>query len=379
MPAAHGGGIASSFLLGLLTENGGGGGHGRRAALPSALVKCEDDAVPKPVLVPAPACLDSGEDCSSKEDFAKLQKFAAAVDESMAEPLKAARKSGENFLRRSCDFRYAEYENKGELLENTYGPKGPLLPGGSYLFEMRRWADAAFMLHRACNRGAGGCQSLMEYLKEHPEDDLAPGGIHGKAGSRVYNELRKVCEVGKSRSPVPNDGPVWCQTDTGLCEQKSCKKWWRKVHNGKAEPWLDDRIEYDDLKEACSWIEQKKPTSRELNAYQKKVQEQTLDDKVNFCKPRWIEGYCERKSSRPRFSQCTMENGKWCKHGRVFEGSDLDETAEWKESFKEKPVTVEKQIAPLLALPMPSALLASAQPPRSRRAQASTSRYESFL
>jgi len=225
-----GGGLFSSAVLGVLSETGVTG-HGRRVA--TSWVSCEDDPKPKTVTVAAPSCIDSGENCSSEEDLKKLQKFAAAVDSAMEEDLKAIKKARVRFLRRSCDFQYAQAEDKGELLENTYGPKGPLLPGGSYLFELRRWADAAFMLHRQCNRGMGGCQSLIEYLKEHPEDDIAPGGVHGKAGSKIFTELRKACEVGKTRSPVPNDGPVWCQTDTGLCEQQSCKKWWRKIHNGK--------------------------------------------------------------------------------------------------------------------------------------------------
>jgi len=376
MAAASGGGgsLASSFLLGLLTESGSVGGHARRVALPSALLKCEDDPAPKAVTVPAPTCIDSGENCSSREDLLKLQKFAQAVDEGMAEELKKIKKGRETFLRRACDYRYAEYEDKGELLENTYGPKGPLLPGGSYLFELKRYSDAAFLLHRACNRGMGGCQSLIEYLRDHPEDDLAAGGSHGRAGSKVYNELRKACEVGKSRSPVPNDGPAWCDPETGLCEQKSCKKWWSDKHHGHAVPWVDDRTEYDDLKETCNWIEHVKPTSRELNKYQLKVQDDTLQDKINFCRPKWVDGYCERKGDKPRFGQCTMEDGKWCKAGRVFPDSEQDDTAEWSETFKEKPVTVE-MAPPLLALPMPSELVA----PATGRRRPRMSRYHSFF
>lgn len=381
-----GGGSASSILLNLLAEHGGSGGHARRAAMPTSWVRCEDDPPPKPIRVPAPSCIDSGENCSSRQDVTKLQAFAQAVDEGMADDLKAIKKARQTFLRRSCDYRYAEFEAKGELLENTYGPKGPLVPGGSYLYELRKWADAAFMLHRSCNRGLGGCQSLLEYLKDHPEDDVAPGGMHGKAGSKIYNELRLACEVGKTRSPVPNDGPAWCSMDTGLCEQKSCKKWWRKVHMGKLEPWVDDRLEYDDLKEVCNWIEHSKPTSRELNKYQTKVQEETLKDKINFCKPKWIEGYCPKTKDAPRFGQCTMEDGKWCKHGRVFGDSDggpsdLDDTARWEEPFKEKPVTVEgASMPPLLLLgrlPPPSELLKRDLEHAGRKVPAS--RYHSFL
>jgi len=382
MPAAAGGGgLASSFVLGLLADKSNFGGHGRKGVSPTALLQCDGDPPTKAVTVPAPPCIDSGENCSSKEDIKKLQAFAKAVDDSMKDDIKEIKTARQTFLRRACDYRYAEYEAKGELLENTYGPKGPLLPGGSYLFEMKRWSDAAFMLHRACNRGLGGCQSLIEYLKDHPEDDVAPGGVHGKAGSQIYTELRLACEVGKSRSPVPNDGPAWCQLDTGLCEQRSCKKWWRKIHEGKLEPWVDDRNEYDDLKEVCNWIEHKTPTSRELNKYQLKVQNDTLDEKLHYCHPRWIEGYCPKKKGKPDFGQCTMEDGKWCKNGRIFEDSDLDETATWEEKFKEKKITVEGGwMPPLLQMPTASELRAAA---RQEAAQAgrrpSMSSYREFL
>jgi hypothetical protein len=329
--------------------------------------------------VPAPSCIDSGEDCSSKNDFVEFTKFAKAVDDSMEEPLKEIREARQTFQRRACDFRYAEYESKGKLLENTYGPKGPLVPGGSYLFELRRWADAAFMLHRACNRGFGGCQSLLEYLKDHPEDDVAPGGQHGKAGSKVYTEFRKACQVGKTRSPVPNEEPVWCQMDTGLCEQKSCKKWWRSVHHGLTEPWVDDRVEYTDLKEVCNWIEHNKPTPQELNVYQRKVQSDTIDEKSTFCRPKWIEGYCENKSDKPRFGQCTLQDGKWCPHGRVFPNSEQDDTANWQEEFKEKTVTVEKQVMPELLLPLPMAFYSAGTTVHNKQRRVTTSQQMDFL
>jgi len=378
MPVVPGGGLFSGAALGLLSECAVTG-HGRRAAHPASFVRCEDDPKPRTVTVAAPACVEGGENCSSKQDLAKLQKFAAAVDDSMQEELQAIKKARERFLRRSCDFQYAEHEDKAELLANTYGPKGPLVPGGSYLFELRRWADAAFMLKRQCNRGMGGCQSLLEYLKGHPEDDLAPGNLHGRAGSKVYNELRKACEVGKTRSPVPNDGPVWCDPETGLCEQRSCKKWWSKIHFGAKEPWIDDRLEYNDLKEACAWMENHTPTSQELNKYQGGVQTASLEQKINFCRPRWIDGYCESGDSKNRFGQCTLQDGKWCKNGQVFPDSENDETSGWAEAFKEKPITVEpsRSLAPspLLAalLPPPSALTTTSQerPIVSRRPSAS--------
>jgi len=371
------GGLGNS-LLSLLGDKAFGQGHGRQA-LPSALLKCEGDPQPGAVLVPPPSCLDSGEDCSGKNDFAEIQTFAKAVDESMKKELKALKKARATFMRRACDFRYAEYEMKGDVLENTYGPNGPLLPGGSYLYELRRWADAAYMLHRACNRGFGGCQSLLDYLKDHPEDDVAPGGQHGKVGSKVYTELRKACEVGRTRSPVPNDGPVWCQLDTGLCEQKSCKKWWRQVHHGKAEPWVDDRIEYNDLKEACHWIYNERPTPQELNKYQQQVQEKTLDEKINFCRPKWIEGYCVHKKDKARYGKCTMEDGKWCPHGRIMPGSEMDDTANWKELFPEKKVTVEKGMMPSFAPPSLAALSIQDRRLVVVSKKSNRSRHQSFL
>lgn len=386
MPVVPGGGFFNGAPLGLLSECAVTG-HGRRAAHASSFVRCDDDPRPRTVTVAAPACIESGENCSSEQDLAKLQKFAAAIDDSMQDELAAMKKARERFLRRSCDYQYAEHEDKAELLANTYGPKGPLLPGGSYLFELRRWADAAYMLHRQCGRGMGGCQSLIAYLKDHPEDDLAPGNMHGKAGSKVYTELRKACDIGKTRSPVPNDGPVWCDPETGLCEQKSCRKWWRKIHLGAKEPWIDDRLEYNDLKEACSWIENHTPTSRELNKYQGGVQTASLEQKINFCRPRWVEGYCEStKDSKHRSGQCTLKDGKWCKNGQIFPDSENDDTSGWAEPFKEKPVTAEpsRSLAPspLLAalLPSPPALtVSSPEGQLSGSGRPCASRYREFL
>jgi hypothetical protein len=386
--ALGGGGLTSSFLLGFLLDRGAGR-PGGRVALPSAWVQCEGDNHSKPISVAAPACLEGGDNCSSTPDHKKLQEFAKAVDDGLEDDLKEIKNARQTFLRRACDYRYAEIEDKGELLQNTYGPRGPLLPGGSYLFEMRRWADAAFMLHRSCNRGMGGCQSLIDYLKEHPEDDIGPGGAHGKVGSKIYDELRLACEVGKTRSPVPNDGPAWCHVDTGLCEQKSCKRWWRRAHGSKSEPWVDDRVEYDALKEACSWIEKSRPTSRDLNKYQKKVEESAIQEQIDFCRPKWVEGYCSNTKDVPRFGQCTLSDGKWCKNGRIFSSdsggsSNLNDTGRWEEPFKESPVSVENgSMPPLLLLgrlPMPSELATAARGTFAVQVKRpATSRYHSFL
>merc|ERR1712232_838112 len=116
------------------------------------------------------------------------------------------------------------------------------------------------------------------------------------------------------------------------------------------------------LKQVCHWIEQKKPTSAELNKYQHKVQDQALDDKINFCKPRWIEGFCPRHKDKAKFEQCTLPDGKWCKHGRVFPGTEDDDTAKWSEPFPEKKVTVDKGFMPLILVPpMPRELSRASQ------------------
>jgi len=345
-------GLATATVLDVLQS-----GHGSTRGFQTSFVKCPADARPKFVKVPAPPCIDGGLDCSGKEDFTQLRDFAKSVDESMKDQLDEAKQMRLKFERKVCDFRYTEFENKGELLNNTYGPKGPLMPGGSYIYDMRRWADSILMLYRGCNRGYGGCSSLINYLRDHPEDDVGAGGQHGKAGSKVFNELRKACEVGKTRAPIPNDSPVWCFESTGLCEQRSCKTWWRKVHDGASEPWVDDRVEYDQLKNACDWIENKEPTNAELDKYQREVKEKALQDKMDFCVPKWIEGYCPHKAHVEKFGECELKDGASCKHGRIFPGTEEDATEDWKEIFPEEEVDVEEKGMPLQLL-----LLALARP-----------------
>ena len=41
------------------------------------------------------------------------------------------------------------------------GPALAVETCGELVLVCRRWADAAFMLHRSCNRGMGGCQSAL--------------------------------------------------------------------------------------------------------------------------------------------------------------------------------------------------------------------------
>lgn len=344
-------GLATESLLDVLRA-----GHGSSRSCRTSFVKCPADPRPSFVKLPAPPCIDGGLDCSGQEDFTQLRDFAKAVDEGMKAQLDEVKAMRLKFERKVCDYRYTEFENKGELLNNTYGPKGPLMDGGSYLYDMRRWADSAQMLYRACNRGFGGCNSIINYLKDHPEDDVGFGGQHGKAGSKVYNEMRKACEVGKTRSPVPNDSPVWCFESTGLCEQRSCKTWWRKVHEGASEPWVDDRVEYDHLKKACEWIENYTPTTAELSEKHRKLQEKTLKEKTDFCQPKWVEGYCPHLAHIEKFGLCTLKDGTSCPRGRIFPGTEEDETENWKELFPETEVDVEE------SMPWPALLLALARP-----------------
>merc|ERR1712217_886844 len=178
---------------------------------------------------------------------------------------------------------------------------------------------------------------------------IGGAGQHGKVGSKVYNELRKACQVGKTRSPVPNDSPVWCDTSTGLCERKSCRKWWKEAHegmfNGPAEPWVDDRIEYEDLKDACAWVEGHRPTLADLNDYNRTVTKEVVKEHDEYCHPKWIEGYCGPNKSPARHGACTLPTGQHCKRGIILPNSEQDELANWEEPFKEAPVNV--KYAPL--------------------------------
>jgi len=245
---------------------------------------------------------------------------------------------------------YAELQGKNQKFKDVYGPNGPYVAGGSYLYAMRRWLAAVHKLKRVCFDGTGGCSSLINYLREHPEDDITKDGFHGKAGSKVYQEFRLACEVGKSRSPVPNDSPVWCSERTGLCEQKSCKHWWRDAHmhqidesTGEVKPWIDDRSEYDDLKDACSWVSFHRPSPAELDKYQRSLEKKVEKTQDQYCSPKWIEGYCEAKPEH-LYDECHVPGGKMCKDGIVMQQSDLNHNAGWTEEFPEPDLS--KEMAP---------------------------------
>eukprot|EP00927_Polykrikos_kofoidii_P050225 TRINITY_DN44148_c0_g1_i1.p1 TRINITY_DN44148_c0_g1~~TRINITY_DN44148_c0_g1_i1.p1 ORF type:complete len:484 (-),score=65.86 TRINITY_DN44148_c0_g1_i1:82-1473(-) len=311
----------------------------------SSLLSCPNDPKPKAFTGVAPACLDSGGDCADPAEFAKLREFSKAVDNSVEEALKDTTKYRHIFERRVNDFKYAELrEDKSSKLAALYGPHGPFRPGGSYLFAMRRWVEALHRLKRACYEGIGGCNSLISYLRDHPEDDITTDGFHGKAGSKVYNELRLACEVGRTRSPLPNGSPVWCSESTKLCEQKSGRQWWREAKGKRIQgvvkdpgPWVDDRSEYDDLKDACGWISFHRPSAVELDRFQRKLQRDTDREKEQYCSPRWVEGYCAPQTGH-EFGECHLPGGRFCRRGIVSPGSNLNHTAAWAEEFPNSPL-----------------------------------------
>jgi len=315
---------------------------------------CPNDLKPKAIHGVAPACLESNGDCANPDEFVKLRKFAKEADETVADQLREAKRFRQIFERRTCDYKYAELQDDKEpMFEHVYGADGPLVPGGSYLYAMRRWVDALHGLRRTCLKGQGGCSSMISYLKEHPEDDRTKDGAHGKAGSGVYNEFRIACDVGKSRSPVPNDGPIWCSVRTGLCEQPSCRKWWEAIHHQfhhHPEPWVDDRSEYDDLREVCNWIHDKAMSSAEVDVYQRKLAKEVKKLKHEYCHPKWIEGYCEKKVDNHFYEECHLAGNRMCHRGIVSNGTDLDSNKGWTEEFPEAPVSGDSAPPPELTL-----------------------------
>eukprot|EP00929_Paragymnodinium_shiwhaense_P079589 TRINITY_DN41489_c0_g1_i1.p1 TRINITY_DN41489_c0_g1~~TRINITY_DN41489_c0_g1_i1.p1 ORF type:complete len:407 (-),score=113.19 TRINITY_DN41489_c0_g1_i1:158-1378(-) len=343
-----------------------GGAVAKPLRQPSSFVVCPNDPKPKAITGLAPACLDSGGDCTEPAEFVKLREFSKAVDKTVEDALREATKFRKIFQRRVNDYKYAELAEKESKFLDVYGPDGPFAPGGSYLYAMRRWVAAIHKLKRVCFDGTGGCSSLIDYLRDHPEDDLTADGFHGRAGSRVYDEFRQACEVGKSRAPVPNNEPVWCSERNGLCEQKSMKQWWHDAHiqqidpaKGEAEPWVDDRSEYDDLSDACNWVSYHRPSSAELDRYQRQLQKIVEVDKEQYCSPKWVEGYCESKPKH-YFDECHLANGQMCKRGIVNPGTDLDGTANWKEEFPEKPLAQQQSAPePLCALLLSAAARSS--------------------
>eukprot|EP00928_Gymnodinium_smaydae_P027690 TRINITY_DN21327_c0_g1_i2.p1 TRINITY_DN21327_c0_g1~~TRINITY_DN21327_c0_g1_i2.p1 ORF type:complete len:462 (-),score=96.55 TRINITY_DN21327_c0_g1_i2:750-2018(-) len=308
----------------------------------SSFIDCEGDVPPKKLTVPAPPCLE-GDGCKGEQDMKQVRAFSKVIDDSLEESLKKTTKFRKIFERRVNDYKYAEMEeDKMTDFMHTYGPEGPMLPGGSYLFAMRRWLKALHALKRACFKGDGGCSTLVTYLQGHPDDDKTPGGGHGNVGSKVWNEFRLACLVGRTRSPVPNDSPIWCSLRTGLCEQVSARDWWKEIHERlhpgmHAAPWVDDREVYDELKEACAWTSRTGIKNADLLEYQHDITIKSMKDKEEFCGPKWIEGYCEDQA-KMKFGECHLAGNKLCKRGLVSPGSDLNEQAGWHEEFPEPPL-----------------------------------------
>merc|ERR550534_804274 len=194
------------------------------------------------------------------------------------------------------------------------------------------------------------CTTLLEHLKRHPKDDIVTSGGHGKTGSKLFKEFRLACQVGQSRSPVPNSSPVWCDEETGLCEQRSCRDWWRGAHPDSADPrpWLDDRIDYDDLKDACAWLMDTTTSDSDINVLQHHLQEQVDHIRQEYCSPKWVDGYCA-PGAKTRHAECTLGNGQYCTHGRVMPKSEMNETSEWQDPFPENPIRTQfNYFVPLL-------------------------------
>eukprot|EP00747_Dinoflagellata_sp_TGD_P169114 gnl/TRDRNA2_/TRDRNA2_197225_c0_seq1.p1 gnl/TRDRNA2_/TRDRNA2_197225_c0~~gnl/TRDRNA2_/TRDRNA2_197225_c0_seq1.p1 ORF type:complete len:364 (-),score=57.27 gnl/TRDRNA2_/TRDRNA2_197225_c0_seq1:54-1145(-) len=326
---------------------------------PAKLICPGDAGAVRRAPVPAPACVDNNQDCTEPSSLSQLRTWLTSVDTALEDQLKAVTAARKRFQTRACAYRYAQAEEKPESLIEAYGPNGPLAPGGSYIYEMRQWSDAVHALNRACNRDPA-CQDVIDMLRKAPEATRNIGG------SKVFAELSAACEVGDSRSPVPNDEPVWCDKTTGLCEQKSCRDWWN-LRYGKESPWKDDRIAYDDLKDACAWVKKaERPKPETLNAMQYHLQDDARKLKEQYCSPKWVEGYCGNHKKKQKFSECQLEGMKYCKHGRLLSDETAVQSSKdigWKEPFAEPEVSQ----APWWMMPpapiLPSATRRGARPP----------------
>ncbi|CAE7879428.1 Kcnh5, partial [Symbiodinium microadriaticum] len=69
----------------------------------------------KPLDEQAPACLESGQECSTLAERSGLKKFVKSVDESLKDAVENAKEARKRFEKRVCDFRYAEIEDKGQV------------------------------------------------------------------------------------------------------------------------------------------------------------------------------------------------------------------------------------------------------------------------
>ncbi|CAJ1425943.1 unnamed protein product [Effrenium voratum] len=127
----------------------------------------------KPLESQAPACLEGGRECKSLAERGQLKQFAKSIDESLKEAVETAKEARKRFERRVCDFRYAEVEDKGQVLADAYGPNGPMAPGGSYLYELRRWVDSVQELNHECSMRQGDvCVSWSPRIKTACDPNL---------------------------------------------------------------------------------------------------------------------------------------------------------------------------------------------------------------
>mmetsp|Transcript_20009 Transcript_20009/g.55334 ORF Transcript_20009/g.55334 Transcript_20009/m.55334 type:complete len:376 (+) Transcript_20009:200-1327(+) len=354
----------------------------------SFLAVCPNALRPKNTIFHTPECMVHETSCSDTR--AELTKFAKEVDESLADALKSSRKSRKSFERNVCNYKYAELQpTKRDAFIDMYGPNGP--QSTNYLSHLEFWRASLSRLKRVCLESRG-CMDLLNHLRNHPEDDATKSGIVGLSGSKVHTEFRLACQLGKTRSPVPNDSPVWCSDRTKLCEHESCRKWWNDVHLGSeffhtgrrdAHAWVDDRQDYDALASFC-WLVENRPrlSEFELHHLQTKLAEQTALDKEQYCKPRWIEGYCEKKYHH-RYAECKLPSGQLCKQGLVIPNGKFTDTHKWAELFPEEDIDKEAfeqgppvLLTTLLTPPPPSG--AQARLPREwrRRAAGNTNEHD---
>eukprot|EP00397_Hematodinium_sp_SG-2012_P040720 GEMP01044673.1.p1 GENE.GEMP01044673.1~~GEMP01044673.1.p1 ORF type:complete len:211 (+),score=35.33 GEMP01044673.1:23-634(+) len=157
--------------------------------------------------VQIPECIQSKDACHLSNDAVKaeLAAFIKGVNKTMKPFVDREQEARQYMEKRTCDYQIALWKGLAPLA-NAYGPFGPRIPGGSYVFELGRYFDALQDLKIACDRDAGGCQALMDYQRN--TDFPLPVKFE------VYEELKGGCKVGKSHSAVPNDSEAWCDEDT---------------------------------------------------------------------------------------------------------------------------------------------------------------------
>lgn len=299
---------------------------------------CPCDAYPK-YAGPIPECVDKDGDCM--DDKAGLEKWVHHIDQNLKKHINQTVHRRDVFQRRACDYKYAQISPDKPLeLEVNYGPDGPKASGGSYLYEMHRWRASLDRLTHACDKDVQGCRMFLDWARNHPES-IGKHAVLDPDKSKVFKEIKAACHLGKTRSPVPNNGPLWC-TGSGEsleCEENSCLNWWK--HNHRRDPnfvWVDEERaeEYDDLKQLCGRINKDFKGRLTPNVYQEKVKKETKALKAQYCRPRWIHGYCDNNSATEKRGECHLEDGYWCEKGKILDGSLVNDTANWKEKYPEK-------------------------------------------